>query len=156
MLSDAKERMTSYFKLLAEKEGDPSAADAVNSLIEQTDDLIVLQEMESAVEHRDKYYRRMFAYALEFQKLGIMSNINVPIEVDSEGKNTRIMNELRDAFEGYDMNQEIQEEINGNIFTYDKTFPIRDYRALLAEIGNEQTGNRWYVMLSDSGKLVIY
>ena len=153
-MSEAKERMTSYFKLLAEKEGDPSAADAVNALIKQTDDLIVLQEMESAVALRDKQYMRLAAYARECQKLGIMGNVNVPI--DSDGENTKIMNELRDAFEGYDMNQEIQEEINGNIFTYDKTFPIRDYRALLEEIGNEQTGNRWYVMLSDSGKLVIY
>ncbi len=55
----------------------------------------------------------------------------------------------------YDYSKSITEEINGNIFSYEKEFPIEEYRQELYDIGNDVKGDKYSVYLQD-GELVVY
>ena len=154
MNENIKKRLTAYYELLAQKENTPSAAKTMEKMVEQLseDDAAVLEEK---LAMNDSSYKRLMAYATALSSL-MVAEPSAVYGIDAQGKNAKAMNELQFAFGNYDTDQEVREEINGNIFTYKKTFPIEEYRDELAEIGYEETGNQWYVKLDDEGRLVIY
>lgn len=76
---------------------------------------------------------------------------------DEKGKADVInsVNELMEAYEGEDFNDFIDEEINGNLFTYLKGFDIEAVREKLVAVGEEVKGKKWLLNLDDEGKLVL-
>ena len=154
MNEDTKRRISAYYELLARKESNPSAADTMKKLVGNLsdEDAAVLEEK---LARNDSFYNRMMAYASSLSTM-MVGEPPVPYGLDVQGKNAKAMNELDSAFSGYDENQDLSEIINGNTFTFKKLFPIDQYRQQLEEIGNEETGNQWYVKLDDEGRLVIY
>lgn len=153
LYEEAKRRITRYYELLAQKESNPSAAETMNRIVDYLnyEETIVL---EKKLATNDGVYKRIMAYAPRLSEMMVKES-SVPYNLDSHGKNAKTMNELYAALSGYDSDQEITESINGNTFTYKNTFPIEEYREELSEIGDIETGNRWYVRLDD-GRLMIY
>ncbi|WP_274939992.1 hypothetical protein [Chordicoccus furentiruminis] len=154
MDENTKKRITAYYELLAQKENNPSAAKTMKNMVEQLTDEEAAA-LEQKLSGNDAMYKRLKAYATAFSSM-MVAEPSTPYGIDEQGKNAKAMNELQSAFGNYDTDQDISEEINGNTFTYKKTFPIEEYREELAAIGNEETGNQWYVKLDDEGRLVIY
>ncbi len=65
------------------------------------------------------------------------------------------MEELLEKVGDFDFSSQEYVEINGNRFSYDKGFPIEDYRTELERIGEHEQGDEYAVDIID-GKLVIY
>ncbi len=61
-----------------------------------------------------------------------------------------------DALKEHDEDDEIREKINGNTFTYKKSFPIDNYREILERYGDEEHDAYYYVYEDDQGRLVVY
>lgn len=155
MNEDTKRRIIAYYELLAKKESNHQAAETMKKLVERLTDKEALI-LEKKLADRDSFYTRMMAYKDRLSSIMMAAEDQVPYGIDAKGANTKTMNELNEVHGGYDMDQEICEKINGNTFIYKKTFPINEYRRELEEIGNEETGNDWYVRLDEEGRLVVY
>ncbi len=111
--------------------------------------------LETKLSDNDGSYRRLAAYAAALY--GMMGKGDTALNsIDPQGKNTAVMKELSFVICKHDYKEEICETINGNEFIFKKSFPIDQYHAELAEIGEEEKGNRWYVQLDEDGRLVIY
>lgn len=76
---------------------------------------------------------------------------------DNKGKNEVInsVNELMDAYSDEDFDDFIDEEINGNLFTYAKTLNIDSFRHKLNDIGKEIKGKKWRIELDTAGEVVL-
>ncbi len=68
---------------------------------------------------------------------------------------TEAVNELIEAFGDEDLEDIVDEEINGNYFEFDKSFDIESYRKELYEIGERTKGQKWRLVLDDDGKVVL-
>ena len=60
-----------------------------------------------------------------------------------------------DAYEEDELIELIDEEINGNLFSYDKSFDIDQIRSKLMKIGDEVRGKKWRVKLDSAGEVVL-
>ena len=76
---------------------------------------------------------------------------------DEDGKKKVLatVKEIMDAYEEDEMIELIDEEINGNLFSYDKSIDIESFRGKLMEIGEEVRGKKWRVELDYAGKVVL-
>ena len=74
---------------------------------------------------------------------------------NNEKEVTEAVKELIEAFEDEDLDDIIDEEINGNYFEFNKSFDIDSYRKELFEIGENTKGQRWRLELDDDGKVVL-
>lgn len=77
--------------------------------------------------------------------------------MDNKGKNEVInsVNELMDAYSDEDFDDFIDEEINGNLFTYAKSLNIDSFRHKLNDIGKEIKGKKWRIELDTAGEVVL-
>lgn len=67
-----------------------------------------------------------------------------------------VLQELVDAYEDEDLEQVVDREINGNIFTYAKNLDVSPYLELFEAIGNDISGKRWRVEIDSEGKVVLH
>ena len=75
---------------------------------------------------------------------------------NKEKKFVSVLQELVDAYEDEDLEQYIDNEINGNIFSCTKDLDISPYLELFESIGNDTQGNRWRVEIDATGKVVLH
>ena len=105
------------------------------------------REAEEVLAKKDPRYaqmKRISAYAAKINE--IMASKEQKEEADR----------LFKAYEGFDFDKFQREEINGNIFEFEKGFPIEQYRDQLSEIGNHEKDNTYMVDLDPEGKLEVY
>lgn len=148
-----KQRILSYYKQIF---AGSAKQDMLDYLISQMSDQDA-GRLEERLQANDHFYKqrkkRLTTYSMAFATLQTAS----PAVVDPSGRNGALMNEVMEAMGSYDYKSEGKEEINGNTFTFDRNgFPIEKYRDELAELGNTEKGNTWYVQEGEDGKLVIY
>ena len=76
---------------------------------------------------------------------------------DEKGKKEVInsVNELMDAYSDEEFDEFIDEEINGNLFTYSKSLNIDSFRHKLNDIGKEIQGKKWRIELDTAGEVVL-
>lgn len=106
------------------------------------------REAEEVLAKKDPHYaqmiKRISAYA---------ERIN---EITTSKEQRAEADRLFKAYEGFEFEKFQREEINGNIFEYEKGFPIEKYREQLTEIGNHEKDNTYMVDLDPEGKLEVY
>ena len=145
MGDSSKERLEKYYEMLmgSQTEHQKKTIDYVYGRM--TDK--ARNEAEETLSQRDPRYaqmRRLGAYAEKIQE----------IMASKEQKDAA--ERMFKAYEGFDFEKFQREEINGNIFEYEKGFPIEKYREQLSEIGNHEKDNTYMVDLDLEGNLEVY
>lgn len=76
---------------------------------------------------------------------------------DEKGKQEVInsVKELMDAYSDEDFDEFIDEEINGNLFTYSRSLNIDNFRHKLNDIGKEIQGKKWRIEVDYAGEVVL-
>lgn len=109
-----------------------------------------LEDLCKRVESKDPAFK---AYADDFEK---MLRVRGGIPEPSSDELAELMLEIVKEYENYNFKNELRKEINGNIFSYTKDFPIEKYTDVLASYGEEETGEVYSVYLDEEGELVVY
>ena len=145
MDDNSRERLEKYYELImgGQSEQQKKTVDYIYGRM--TDN--ARREAEEVLAKKDPRYaqmKRISAYAAKINE--IMASKEQKEEADR----------LFKAYEGFDFNKLQREEINGNIFEFEKGFPIEQYRDQLSEIGNHEKDNTYMVNLDPEGKLEVY
>lgn len=74
---------------------------------------------------------------------------------DCKQETIESVQELLEAYSDDDIDSYVDENINGNIFTYAKNIDIEPIRDKLVAIGYEMQGRKWRVELDEEGKVVL-
>ena len=76
---------------------------------------------------------------------------------DEKGKRRVLesVEEIMDAYEDDELIELVDEEINGNLFSYEKSFDIDSIRYKLIKIGDEVRGKKWRVEIDSAGEVVL-
>lgn len=74
---------------------------------------------------------------------------------DGKQETIEAVQELLEAYSDDDIDSYVDENINGNIFTYAKNIDIEPIRDKLVAIGYEMQGRKWRVELDEEGKVVL-
>jgi hypothetical protein len=145
MDDNSRERLEKYYELImgGQSEQQKKTVDYIYGRM--TDN--ARREAEEVLAKKDPRYaqmKRISAYAAKINE--IMASKEQKEEADR----------LFKAYEGFDFDKFQREEINGNIFEFEKGFPIEQYRDQLSEIGNHEKDNTYMVDLDPEGKLEVY
>lgn len=146
MEDSSKERLVKYYELImgGQSEQQKKTLDYVYGRMTEN----ALKEAEETLSKKDPNYaqmvKRISAYAVKIQEL------TAPKEQKEAAER------LFKAYEGFDFEKFQREEINGNIFEFEKGFPIDQFREQLFEIGNHEKDNTYMVDLDSEGKLEVY
>lgn len=84
--------------------------------------------------------------------------LNPEITVESMKKYYSSLKEIFELYKDYDFSQEVSVFINGNVFVYNKNETVltdEDIR-LLSSIGDDHTGEKYFVYKDNDGELVVY
>lgn len=145
MDDNSRERLEKYYELIMGGQSEQQKKTVDYIFGRMTDN--ARREAEEVLAKKDPRYaqmKRISAYAAKINE--IMASKEQKEEADR----------LFKAYEGFDFDKFQREEINGNIFEFEKGFPIEQYRDQLSEIGNHEKDNTYMVDLDPEGKLEVY
>lgn len=141
-----------YSKLLmvAKSEEDEAAVSKrnviLNGIVSNMTEDAAKEKIQKASERESAFIHRMMTY---HDKIASLSK--------EEQDVADALEEVIDALDEEEILQQEKEEINGNVFLYEKgSLNISDYQDKLFQIGENTKGNTWSVYVNDEGELVIY
>ncbi|MBO6207994.1 MAG: hypothetical protein J6O73_13780 [Lachnospiraceae bacterium] len=145
MSIDKRQEIHKYYSLIL----DVTKKDYNPAILKEYIDRMTGEEVENS------YHKLVFSGIMKFPFLlmgpmGIAATL--PITVIEIANTTET---ILKCIGSYDYSDKTVTEINGNQFTYDKDFPIDEYREELYRIGNDIKDEIFTVYIQD-GELVVY
>ena len=152
--ADKYDPLLEYYIILMEKMGktDDETKRKIEYLLRNASDKD-LTELVERVKRIDPTLRRYMAYYTAFLDIQKTEQETPELKRDMIAES---MEERLKDYANYDYKNELRKEINGNIFNYERGFPIEEYADVLSSFGKEEKGEVYSVYLDEDGELVVY